>query len=153
MRKPWHYAVAALLPLVSILIFAVAINLQNPQATGFAVLVPKPTEQINAQFSIQIAEKEFIPLSSVVQVRYGGQISSLPLKELADRQNPVPEFTVNRNPALNYVGQGIQGPITIKFSLADFAIDRQLAKQPLEITLIYNTQVISKTIANLDQND
>lgn len=138
-----------LLPLLSIFLFALMFNVDNSNATGLAVLVPRPIETVDATLSLTIEEDEFIPIDSDIQIRYDSQLASLPLGHLLVHQKTPAAIVSSENAKLNYAGKGIHGPYTLTFRLSDFITDAAVSSSPIIITLLYKTQVLTQTSSQL----
>ena len=143
--------ISLLLPLLSVFIFAVAFNMQNSNATGLAVLTPRPLETLDATLSLTIASGEFIPIDSDISVRYDGALATLALGHILAQQAVPALVTVEENPKLNYAGKGIKGPYTLTFRLTDFLPAPAVSQSPIEVSLLYKTQVLSQSMSTLQK--
>ena len=141
--------ISLLLPLLSVFVFAIIFTMENTNATGLAVLMPRPIETLDANLRLSIEEGEFIPYDSVVSLRYDGVLVERPLGHLLALQQHPPEIVTAENSLLNYAGKGIRGPYDVVFRLSDFIENAQTSNSLIIITLLYKTQVLAQTSSQL----
>lgn len=135
--------------MLSLFIFAIFYNVQETNATGLAILVPRPIESLDAALSLTIEEGEFIPIDSTIQIRYDGQLATLPLGHILAQQEQPAQITTAENPKLNYAGRGIYGPYKLHFRLSDFIDDARATTNPIIVSLLYKTQVLAQSSSQL----